>query len=272
MRWQPVEVLQTLPTVIPSSTRPSRVVTDVGPGYLKMPTTAEGPSALVSELIGTQLAEWLGLPVFDYAVVRVAEADVNPDSNDTQSVPAFVTREEPGNPWQGSVKELRLVENTADFSRIVVFDTWVGNIDRYSSPVLRGERKVHRNDLNVFMSDDAPAGRFTLKAYDHTHCQFNRIAASPQIDLERKIRDSDVYGCFPEFRKFLDREVVRLAMSRLSEMNEETARMVVESVPNEWITDRSARDRLITYILHRSVFVAKNVESKLFPQGELFHD
>ena len=132
MTWQPREVLRTIPTLVPTSTKPFHVVTDEGNGFLKMPDNLQGPSALVSELIGTRLAEWFGLEVFHHAVIAVSMADLDPDSSQSEPVPAFITLEEDGAPWEGSAQELRKVENVADFSRIVVFDTWVGNFDRHS--------------------------------------------------------------------------------------------------------------------------------------------
>ena len=132
MTWQPREVLRTIPTLVPTSTKPFHVVTDEGNGFLKMPDNPQGPSALVSELIGTRLAEWFGLEVFHHAVIAVSMADLDPDSSQSEPVPAFITLEEDGAPWEGSAQELRKVENVADFSRIVVFDTWVGNFDRHS--------------------------------------------------------------------------------------------------------------------------------------------
>lgn len=235
-----------------------------------MPNTSAGPQALVSELVGTQLAEWFGLQVFANAVILVAEADINPDSSDFTPVPAFITREEPGNPWEGVEKVLEAVENVRDFSWMVVFDTWVGNVDRHCWKIQSGERKEWQNERNVFLSDNAPKGQFTLKAYDHTHCQLSQIVASPQVDLEGRIEDPEVYGCFPEFKPFLCRSEVKAAVGRLLMIDEATVKLIVAKIPDEWIEDDSARDRLVEFINRRSEFVGGHIESMLFPQGELF--
>ncbi|MBI1311304.1 hypothetical protein GC176_08350 [bacterium] len=272
MPFQPTQVLRTLPTEIPSSTKPLHVVTDAGNGYLKLVGNPQGKPALVSELVSIQLAEWLGLPVFSYAVMDVAEADVDPHSNDVALNPAFITREEPGDPWEGTPQELVKVENVDDLSRLVVLDTWIGNVDRYVVNERRGEQVPHRNDRNLFLSGDASPGKFRAMAYDHTHCHLALIAASPSGDLDGKIEDERIFGLFPEFAKLLDRDAVRATAQRLGELDSVTIEQIVQSVPDEWIVDPAIRERLAEFIERRSDFVSRQIERKLFPQGELFHD
>lgn len=270
MTWHPTQVTRLITNDIPTSTSPCFVDTDLGRGYVKMPNTSAGPQALVSELVGTHLAEWFGLQVFENAVIQVAESDIDPDSVDNQPVPAFITREECGDPWEGDEIVLKSVANAPHFSWIVVFDTWVGNIDRHCWIVRNDEKTEWRNERNVFLSNVAPPGKFTLKAYDHTHCHLSQIVASPQVDLVSKIEDQEVYGCFPEFQPFLDRQEIQAAVRKLLDFDDATARQVVGKVPEEWIVDATARDRLIEFVMRRSNFVGDNIESTLFPQGELF--
>ena len=272
MAWQPTYIKRVIDNDIRTSTSPIFVETDCGTGYVKMPSSSAGPQALVSELVGTQLAEWFGLPVFEYAVIQVAEADLDSKSKDENQIPAFITREEPGNPWEGKgdTKGLSAVENSHDFSRFIVFDTWVGNIDRHSWIMQKGQRREWQNPRNVFLSEDASEGKFTLKAYDHTHCQLSKIAVSPSVDLEAKITDREIYGCFPEFKPHLRRSEVQQASQKLSKITEATARRIVASVPNEWIEDQATQDALIEFIKRRSQVVSSYIESALFPQGELY--
>jgi len=106
--WQPLKVLRRIPTVIPSSTSPYHIVTDAGNAFLKMPNNPQGPAAIVSEFIGTQLAAWFGLSTFEYCMMQVCEADLNVDRQDqTDLVMAFVTHEDDGDTWKGSAKELQ---------------------------------------------------------------------------------------------------------------------------------------------------------------------
>ena len=265
MAWQPTYVKRVIANDIPTSTKPVFVETDNGRGYVKMPNTTAGSQALVSELVGTQLAEWFGLQVFRYAVIHVAEVDLDSESSDETLLTAFITHEEPGNPWEGKgdTKALSAVENSCDFSWMVVFDTWVGNTDRHSWYDRKGELTEWQNERNVFLSDEASKGKFTLKAYDHTHCQLSQIVISPSDGLQARIEDRKIYGCFPEFKPFLRRNEIQKAGKKLSEMTDAIAREIVASVPNEWIEDQAARDALIEFIKCRSKIVSSYIESCL---------
>jgi hypothetical protein len=267
--WRPTYVLRKVPQVIPSSTTPSLVVTDAGNGYIKMPANPQGPAALVSELVGTMLADWFGLPTFKYALVNASPADLEPESTDTEEVPAFITMQESGEPWKGTPKELKRLSNPEVISWLVVFDTWVGNVDRYSVRMQHGELRPHRNDGNVFLSHQTEPKKLKIMAYDHTHCHFALISASPQTEIQGKIDDPAVYGNFPEFSKLIKREIVREAASKLLEFTDAESWRVVEAIPDEWLTDPSTRSRLAEFVTGRALYVADSIEGKLFPQGEL---
>ena len=51
-----------------------------------------------------------------------------------------------------------------------MFDTWLLNCDRFSFPTRNPPTKPRINRNNVFLSEEAPDGKFVLKAMDHTHC------------------------------------------------------------------------------------------------------
>ena len=54
-----------------------------------------GPHALASELVGTQLADWFGLPTFDYSIIRVETDEIElrfANGQLAQTGPAFITR------------------------------------------------------------------------------------------------------------------------------------------------------------------------------------
>lgn len=267
--WQPTSILRKIPKDIPSSTSPHFVTTDAGNGFLKMPQNPQGPNALASEWIGTRLAEWFGLPVFDYSLISVSQADVDPESDDETIVSGFITREEDGNIWSGTERELRIIENPGDLSNVVVFDTWVGNFDRHCWVKKLGEDFEHRNDGNVFLSNDAARGKLKFKVYDHTHCQFSVLAANPQIELAEKIEDEAIYGLFPEFRTYLNSEQVTLAAARLSEIDDDTIAEIVDSLPTSWVESRKTRSMFADFIKRRSSFVSGCIHRKIFPQGEL---
>src|SRR4051794_38425377 len=100
--WQPTTVTRFL-RGIPSSARTAVVETDAGTGYLKALGNPEGPNTLACELVGTRLAQWLGLPTLDFALINIDDVDEIPFYNsagemDGRAFPgaAFITREERG--------------------------------------------------------------------------------------------------------------------------------------------------------------------------------
>lgn len=208
-RWQPTTVTRFL-RGIPSSARTAVVETDTGTGYLKALGNPEGPNTLACELVGTRLAQWLGLPTLDFALIKIDEVDEIPFYNpagesDGQALPgpAFVTREERGETWSGKTRQLNGLANPQDISRLVVFDTWTLNCDRYG-PNKDRLQKPRINRGNVFLSEEAAKGKLCLKAIDHTHCfTCGRPLTTRVADLDT-IQDERVFGLFPEFRKYLN--------------------------------------------------------------------
>jgi hypothetical protein len=131
-RWQPNE-FKRVDEVIPSSMYTARIQTDAGPAYIKAMGNPQGPHQLACEYVGTQLAEWFGLPTFDYALMTIdASVDEIPlkDGKLAESGTAFVTRAAIGHPWGDSDKELDAIVNPEAVSKMVIFDTWTLNCDR----------------------------------------------------------------------------------------------------------------------------------------------
>ncbi len=211
----------------------------------------------------------LDLPTFKYSLINASLADLDPESTDESEVSAFITMQEPGEPWKGTTKELKRLSNPEVISWLIVFDTWVGNVDRYSVRLKHGEPRPHRNDGNVFLSHQTDPKRLKIMAYDHTHCHFALISASPQTEIQVKIDDPAVYGNFPEFSTLIKRELVRKAATKLLEFTDEESWRVVETIPDGWLTDLSTRSRIAEFAIGRARYVGDSIERKLFPQGEL---
>ncbi len=168
MAWQPTTVRRFIKG-FPSSAYAALVETDIGQGYIKCMGGPEGPHSLASEWVATQLAAWFGLSTFDYAIIQLDESDEIPfiDKNGNRVGhgvigPAFITRAEPGETWGGKTRQLKKLVNPQDIARLVVFDTWLLNCDRYSFPGgnQAGKPRVNRN--NVFLSEEAPEGQLLL--------------------------------------------------------------------------------------------------------------
>lgn len=228
----------------------------------------EGPYVLASELVGTQLAEWFGLSVFDYALVDVLDDDELPFINGgyAQPGPAFISSSEAGYPWGGDESELTKLANPDDISRLVVFDTWIRNRDRHhQDPRIR---KPNRD--NVFLSKSGAVGdTVVLKAIDHTHCFATTTEFAPKMANISEIQDQRVYGLFPEFGSLVTRPLVEAAASDLANIQSAQVEAILGHVPGEWGIRPNTKRAWSDLIVRRAQFVADHVVGYLFPQEEL---
>ncbi len=263
--WQPTEVTQFI-NHVNSGAGTLIVRTDAGLAYLKALGNPDGPHALVKDLIGTHLAAMLGLPTFDYAVIKVTELDELPffRGGKAEPGPAFVTRGEDGSVWDGSKHLLAKVDNPDAISGLVVVDTWLRNTDRYYLP------KNRVNWDNVFFSKESTAGgKLSLRVMDFSHAiQFGGELTTSVASIAN-IRDENVFGLFPEFRKRLSRDAIRHYASILGDLSRSDIVDTVELVPQQWHLDSSVRAALASYLLQRASFVAKTIESRLFDPPQL---
>ena len=238
----------------------ARIVTDAGPAYIKALGNPQGPHPLASELIGTQLAHWFGLPTFDFAVIQIdADVDELPflRGGRAASGPAYVTRAVDGHSWGGATNELSSLANPQDVGKLVVFDTWVKNCDRHS-PNLTIRRP---NYDNVFLEDltGSQRGKTKLIAMDHTHCfSWNGVLSAKIAHIE-SVKDACLYGLFPGFKPLVRQDDVELAVTRLREVNAETVRPMVDSIPPEWAVEPKAKRALEELVVRRAEFVGDTI-------------
>lgn len=240
------------------------VETDAGSGYLKAMGNPAGPHALACELVATRLAGAIGLPTFDYALVEITEVDELPFSTGGQASPgpAFVTRAEPGSTWGDDKLLLNRVSNPKDISRLVCLDTWVRNQDRHGP----GGKRV--NFDNVFFSMEAEDARVELRAMDFSHAFVNGRDLTRRVRDIANVKDADIFGLFPEFRKRLDRGTVFAVCHRFANLGK-VAEEAVGLIPNEWEVEDDARQGLIEFIAQRATFLAETLEHRLFDLPQL---
>jgi hypothetical protein len=271
--YQPTTIKRFI-KAFPTSACTALVETDAGQGYLKALGGPEGPHTLACEWVATHLAKWFGLSTFDFAIVSVSEVDEIPFHKGGQAKvgPAFITRAESGEPWSGAEQQLEKLINPQDISRLVVFDTWTLNCDRYSLPAEGkvGKPRVNRN--NVFLSEEAPEGHLLLKAIDHTHCFTCGRELSRGLRNIDKIKDPRVFGLFPEFRKFLVQSPVEQAITDLRRVDRTLVVRIMQGIPKEWEVEAEALDALADLVAERAAYVADTIKAQLWPQGELDFD
>ncbi len=259
MTWQPTCITQFV-EARKSSTMVVIVQTDAGRGYLKAMGNPEGEHALACDWVGTQLARWIGLPTLDQAIVAFDGIPEIRFFNGGAALegPALITRAIKGESWSGERQQLANIVNPEDISRLVVFDTWILNRDRRSAN--------RQNRDNVFLSTES--GHLELLAIDHTHCFGASGELTQRIADIGNCTDNNVYGLFPEFRKFLNRAAVSLAIEKLARIEIATVRQIVSQIPCEWQVSENAKSALVDFVVRRAAYVADTVLKKLWPQKE----
>lgn len=236
----------------------ARVKTDATFGFLKALGNRQGPHALACEYVGTSLAKLFGLPVADFAIVKLTPDlcyDL-PRGVRTQPGPAFVSREVAGGTWDASPDEIQNLMNPKDVTRLVVFDNWVRNRDRH--PPDLATRKP--NYANVFLAKTDKPLRRKLYAIDHTHCFDNRDELTKRLADIDNVRDDGVYGLFPHFRPYIDRTVLAWCGAVLRDLNPDAVREIVAAVPAAWDVPGDAKTALVDLIVRRAAYLADRID------------
>lgn len=238
-----------------TSMRTAVVMTDAGRAYLKGLGNPEGPHALVCEYVGTSVARLLGLKTLEVALIQIAPGDEIPlfGGGLVAPGPAYVTREVPGHvPWSGTEQQLRVVENIGDLARLVVFDTWLRNVDR--CPPTGSPRRPNYD--NVLL---APASgtveRYHLFAIDHTHCISQGAEIGQRLGGIEYVKDDRVYGAFGPFENFVTESMIEDALRDLSALDKGELRRIVDSLPPEWSVDDKIRNILFEFLCRRADYL-----------------
>ena len=242
------------------------VDTDAGKAYLKAIGNPAGPHALACEWVGTRLASVVGLPTFDHAFLPVDEMDELPffdKKSMAEPGPAFATRAEKGSTWGRDKRLLSRIENPTDITRMIVFDTWVLNYDRY------GPAGCRVNMDNVFFSTETEGGMVELRVMDHTHCLTNGAELTKRVQRIGMIMDERIFGLFPEFRELLNREAVQAMCEQMATLGLDVIEDIVQMIPNAWSVSKEAKQALIQFISQRAAYLANTIEGRLFGGTQL---
>lgn len=274
-KWQPKRFVRFIES-FPSSSLPVHVLTDQGEALLKTLNDRVSPHVLVREWVCTSLADWFGLQTFDFSIMKLGPEDHLPLAQNARAIPgpAFATRWDAGGQvWSGDQKDLKLVENIEALSRLVVFDTWIRNVDRYSEK--EGRIRCHWD--NVFLSTfDASPARFRVISMDHTEC-LNSTGhdLGKSLTTIDSVRDDRLFGLFPQFRTFIRPAEVQSATERLASFDRAFLDEAMEAVPVEWQLSRDSRDHVSRFVIQRAAYVADTIEARIRAActGELpFHE
>lgn len=276
--WKPTRFLRHEDTLA-TSMDTAIVHTDAGRAHLKVLGNPQGPHALACEYICTRLAKWFGVPTVDHAILPITSADVFAlkEGRMAEPGPAFATRTISARRWPGSAKELEELANPETITRLVIFDTWVRNDDRYPPVNTAGEvqSQWRANYDNVLLTpEDPPAKKLRLVAIDFGRGLTRGRDLPGDLSHVAAIKDPWTYGLFPEFRKFVLPHRVDEAVRRLKDVTCETIEPIMASVPREWQVSPKAVSAVEDYTCRRAAFLADTIRTTLaplcFPQEGLF--
>lgn len=225
--WRPTRLVRS-EQVLATSMRTVVVMTDLGRGHLKAIGNPEGEHALASDLIGSHLAEWIGLETLEFSLLSLdpVHDELLLEPNDSVPIadrlrarpgPAFITRTVQGSTWGGDPQEFATLANRPQIAGLVVLDTWLGNGDRCPRRPRAPRGPWPRENLdNVLMAKTAAGQKKRrLVAMDFSHCLFRRdgaLRATYGIDL---VQDPHVYGAFDAFAPYLTPRLVNPFLNRL---------------------------------------------------------
>lgn len=258
--WQPTVVTRVIEPIL-SSTCAVKVATDAGVGFVKGMGNPQGNESLAIELVGSELAALIGLKVPPFAIVAISGIQIEMiNGHPIKFGPAFVSKALQGSPSDAHGTFLAHLANPEHIPMLVVFDTWIRNIDRcppsdYLDPTPKWD--------NLFF---APyKRRFEMVVFDHTHC-FVEGTLEDGLAGNQFVEDQRIYGLFPEFVPMLSEEPLLRACELIARVDVSTIKTIIASVPTHWGPSPGTRDRWADLIFERGQRLKDCVSSHLLPQ------
>jgi hypothetical protein len=261
--WRPTRIERVV-RVMESSTMALYVETDVGPAVLKYMGNRQGEIALCCELVGTELACAIGLITPPFAVMEIPELSIpHQPFVQPRAGPAFLSKWVPSVAFSPSVEPrlLKKLRNREAPAKLIVFDTWVRNKDRFS-PTNGGAAVENRENL-LFAQD----GRMTqMVVIDHTHALVETTFDELGTDW---VKEEVVYGQFPQFAAFVTPRAVKDALARICSEDKDALNSICDSVPREWGMTGTVSALLAQSLQQRAARMQEWLPKSLFDQGEL---
>lgn len=245
-----------------SSTSPARVASDAGDGFIKSVGNPMGSAALVSELVAGELGVWFGLQIPPFSIVQKCEIEILMKKNGRpMAPPLFFSSAVDGTPRDGTDTFLSRLRKPDDVAKLVVFDTWIRNWDRY-----------HNGDSNSenLLYVKASKLKYDIVPIDHSNCFIGAQAEFPVTPSPADwVEDPGVYGKFPEFDDYLTAKTVTHALNLLSTLDRIFVVDVVNSAPIEWGLTAGAKGSLVNFICDRATYVVNTLGARLIDEPEL---
>lgn len=246
-------------------TAASKVVlvdTDAGVGFIKSPNNPMGSASVIAELVCAELGTWFGLNIPPFAVVSDSQIELFMSNGRKVEYPAFFSKKiESVFPFDGTYVILNRLRNIDDISKIVVFDTWVRNFDRYAYV-------IHNFD-NLLLCKPSKKRLYDLIPIDHGQCfvEDGDFITSKYSDLV--VKDDEIFGMFPAFNGKINQDSVQRAVDRLNSLDRMFVEDVVSSLPAAWGLGPSASASLTDLICDRAEFVVQTISAEIVTSPRL---
>ena len=249
-----------------SSTRPCLVDTDSGQAILKAANNPAGPSSIVSEIVCAELGKWFGLNIPDFCIFNDLNLQI-PLGNTGRyfKTPAFASKYHIAETRDISGRMLEKLDNAHDISKLVIFDTWIRNYDRYDAEY------QHQNSDNYLLKQVGNTAKYELIVIDHSHC-ISLESINDVNDWADLTKDESIYGLFPEFTPYITNEHVTSALEKLSGLDDMLVEEIVNSIPLQLGLNRSSSSSLRNFICERAEFLVTTFSERIFAQLELQYD
>jgi hypothetical protein len=218
-----------------------------------------GSGALAAELVSAELACWFGLPIPDFSIIPLSGLDILMSSGPAVDGPAFASRKIVDT-LTSVPSYVAKISNKEDIAKLVIFDTWVRNPDRYNGP-------ENANTDNLLF---AKVGRSTkMYAIDHSSAFVSDGDLPISLFLDSVIDDDQTYGLFPEFVPLIKRKDRVSAAEKLDSLDRRQVAEILNIIPAEWGVGAAAKARWEEVICTRARNVANKILRDDKPQQRL---
>ena len=266
--WQPTKLTHVV-EALTNSTKPLHIATDQGDAIMKAVGNPEGLESLAFELVGTELACWFGLKTPDFAILNLLGIPKTWNPNfEIEDGYAFLSRYIQAATYDGHGTLLKKLANPDDLARLVVFDTWIRNSDRYPPDTYSAEIQPNLDNLMFRRSRRDKALRYDLIVFDHTHA-FSSSGFEGLHDRQL-ISDDEVYGFFPPFKQYMSLRAIKSATDQLRKIDASDVKTLLDAVPSGWGVTIELKRKWSDFIYERAQFVAETIEAKIVYQLELW--
>jgi hypothetical protein len=261
--WKPQSVDRVI-EILSTSTRPAKVKTDLGNGFLKGMGNPVGNESLALEIVGSELAAHIGLLVPDFAILELQDIDIpTTDGGLIQHGPAFISKEVDGVMAGGLDQFLTKLLHPEHVSLLVLFDTWIRNFDRFPPP--DSDDPSPRLDNLLFT---IVKRKFNMVVFDHTHA-FVETTLDLELENGNLQTDNRLFGVGPGFEIVVNEASVNRACDIIKSIDSNMLAEIVDSVPVEWGPTTAVRDAWVEALEVRQEIAVNVARQRFCRQGVL---